>query len=271
MKHTIDIDGVKHDLDIRAMGEDFVVYRKMYVPPLTRENIGKVNPGDWAEHLERFRKNGWQNLIERFLRDHIRAIGSCAILAWDGDAVIGKMYFTTKEMWDAFRGADCWFCVEHESMPHFIQSSSDERIQTLLASPSQTLQILCFNIGHQDRRYHGQGIAKAMVEYLKQWARRRGWRRLVMESCPDITPTVVLGEHVLRRGTLERRGFHVAKEQPAPPEEAEHRLRVIKDLAAGKTDYPEWADWFVENFPRLSADSGSRLEYDKNYVMAYEL
>jgi GNAT superfamily N-acetyltransferase len=271
MKHTIEMDGEKRDIDIRPMDESFIVYRKMYAPPLTRDNIGKVNPGDWAEHLERFQKNGWQRLIERFMRDHIGAIGSCAILAWDGDGVIGKMYFTTREMWDAFRASGCWFCPEHESMPEFIQSLSGERLEALLASPSRTLQILCFNIGHQDERYHGQGIAKAMVECLKQWARQRRWRRLVMESCPDITPTIVLGEHKLRRGTLERLGFRVAEEYLASSEEAEHRLRVINDLAAGKTDYPDWADWYVANFPRLSADSGWKLQYNRDYLMAYEL
>jgi len=271
MRHTIQIDGAKRRIEIRAMDEDFVVYRKMYVPPLTSDNIGKVNPGDWSEHLELFQENGWQELIKRFFRDHIRAIGSCAILAWDGDGVIGKMYFTTKEMWDAFRAADCWFCVEHESMPNFIQFLSHKRMQALLGSPSQTLQVLCFNIGHQDDRFHGQGIAKAMVEYLKQWARGRGWRRLVMESCPDITPTTVLGPHVLRRGTLERCGFSVAEKEPVPLQEAERRLRVVEELAAGKTEYPDWADWYVENFPRLYAGSEWRLEYDKNYVMTYDL
>ncbi len=253
------------------MDDSFVVYRKMYVPPLTPDNIGKVNPGDWAEHLEKFRSLGWQKLIEDFLGKHIRLSGSCAILAWDGDGVIGKMYFTTKEMWDAFRAADCWFCVEHDSMPKFIQSLSDERMEALLASPSRTLQILCFNVGHMDGRYHGQGITKAMVRYLQQWARERGWHRLIMESCPDITPTIVLGGHTLRRGTLERLGFHVAEERLAPPKEAEHRLRVINELAAGKTDYPDLADWYVENFPRLSADPGWRSEYDKDYLMACDL
>jgi GNAT superfamily N-acetyltransferase len=271
VRHAIAVDGQERGIEIRAMGEGFIVYRKMYVPPLTPDNIGKVNPGDWAEHLEKFGDRRWRKLIEEFLRKHIQVIGSCAILAWNGDGVIGKMYFTTKEMWDAFRAADCWFCVEHETMPEFIQSLSDERIEALLASPSRTLQMLCFNIGHQDERYHGQGIAKAMVRYLQQWARERGWRRLVMESCPDITPSIVLGEHVLRRGTLERLGFHVAEEQPAPPKEAEHRLKVINELAAGKTDYPDWADRCVEDFPRLLADPAWKSEYDKDYLMECDL
>ena len=52
MKHQITVDGQERQIDIRPMDEDFIVYRKMYVPPLTLENIGQVNPGDWGEHLD---------------------------------------------------------------------------------------------------------------------------------------------------------------------------------------------------------------------------
>jgi GNAT superfamily N-acetyltransferase len=268
MQHRISIDGCERVIDIRAMDEDFIVYRKMYQPPLTRDNIGKVNPGDWAEHLEKFRKNGWQELIKEFLRKQICAIGSCAILAWDGDGVIGKMYFSTKELWDACRKADCWLCVENESMPKFIQSLSDSQLAELLHSPTRTLRIICYNIGHQDERYHGHGIARAMIEYLKQWASQRGWRRLIAEACPDITPTMCCGPNNPRRGQLERCGFHVLEESRIPPKEAEWRLGVIEELIAGKRDWPAWAAHYVQNFERILASNPSwRAEYDKEYLM----
>lgn len=95
MRHSISIDGQDREIDVRAMDEDFIVYRKMYAPPLTPANIGKINPGDWAEHLQEFQGKGWQKLIEDFFRKLIHKMGSCAILAWDGDGVIGKMYFFT--------------------------------------------------------------------------------------------------------------------------------------------------------------------------------
>jgi GNAT superfamily N-acetyltransferase len=138
-------------------------------------------------------------------------------------------------------------------------------------SPSRTLRILCFNIGHQDERYQGQGIAKAMVEYLRQWARQYGWRRIEALSCPDIIPTTVIGDWMLRRGPLERRGFRVVEESAAPPEEVELRLQAINDLAAGKKDHPAWADWYVRNFQRFATDTARKSEYDKNYLMACEL
>ena len=49
MKHRIVVDGQERDIEIRAMDEKFIVYRKMFAPPLTPENIGKVNPAKSGE------------------------------------------------------------------------------------------------------------------------------------------------------------------------------------------------------------------------------
>ena len=35
MKHPIEIDDEQRDIEIRAMDESFVLYRKMYVSPIT--------------------------------------------------------------------------------------------------------------------------------------------------------------------------------------------------------------------------------------------
>ena len=271
MKHPIKIGGLQRDIDIRPMDEDFIVYRKMYVPPLTRESISEVNPGDWREHLEEFKRAGWQELIREFLRRQIRALGSCAILGWDGNGVVAKMHFTTAEMFDAFKARGGCYCIESRSMPAVIESLKDAEVAELLKSPSRTLRILCFNVGHFDQRYHGQGIATALIECLKQWARERGWRRILADSCPDITPTTVVGDHLLRRSALERRGFRVLENTLAPPEQARARLRAIEVYAGGQNEHPVRTNWYVRNFQRLYADLAWRSEYDLDHVMVCDL
>jgi hypothetical protein len=114
--------------------------------------------------------------------------------------------------------------------------------------------MLCFNVGHRDRRYHGQGIAKAMIEYLEQWSRDRGWRRIEAHSCPDITRTTDIGDWMFRRGPLERRGFHVVEEMHLPPDEASERLKQIKAHLAGRNGLQKGADWYADNVHRLTAD-----------------
>ena len=193
------------------------------------------------------------------------------MLGWDGGGVIAKMYFTTDEMSEAFKARGGVPCVESRSMPAVIETLMDDEVTQLLNSPSRTLRILCFNVGRFDRRYHGQGIATAMIECLKQWAHERGWRRLLAESCPDITPTTVIGNHMLRRGALERRGFRVLEKTLAPPEQAQARLHAIEMFATGRNDHPAWTEWYVRNFQRLYADPAWRSEYDMDYVMACDL
>jgi len=276
MQHRISIDGRERVLDIRAMDQDFIVYRKMYKPPLTPENIGEINPWDWRKHLEEFKAKGWQKVIEDFFRKHIRATGSCAILAWDGNGVIGKMYFTTREMWDAFRQTGGFMCVEHESMPKAILTFTDEQLQTLLNSPSRTLRIACFNIGHFDSRYQGQGIASAMLEFLKRWAIDRRWRTIQIESCPDVVPGASLGGHVLRRSALERRGFHVSLQTRVSPKEAAGRRDAIERILSGKLWPPD--HWYMksgqrnmENVRKLAQDPSWKDVYDLDYIMAFDL
>ena len=271
MRHSIKIGGLQRDIDIRPMDEDFIVYRKMYVPPLTRENISQINPGDWREHLEEFKRAGWQQAIQAFLQREIRALGSCAMLGWDGNGVVAKMHFTTAEMYDAFKARGGCHCIESRRMPAVIESLKDEQVAELLGSRSRTLRILCFNVGHFDQRYHGQGLATAMIECLKQWARERGWRRILADSCPDITPPTVVGDHLLRRGALERRGFRVLENTLAPPEQARARLRAIEAYASGKQEHSAEASWYVRNFPRLHAAFVWRSEYDLDHVMACDL
>jgi len=238
MTHTFRFDGELRVIDIRLMDESFIVFRKMYTPPLTPENIGKTSPGDPSD------------IIREFFRKQIRTIGSCGVLAWDREGVIGKMYFTTKELYETFRkgGHFCvgYYCVEHEGMPRIIQSMSDEDLDRLLASPSKTLRIGCFNIGHSDERYHGKGIASAMIDLLKRWASERGWKRLETLSYPDVVPRS-WAPHILRRGALERRGFHIVKESKITAEEMAERRAY------------------------LNLDSELDKEFDRKYLMVFDL
>ena len=256
MKHTIEIDGGQRDIDIRPMDETFVVYRKMYVPPITRENIDTGTPDDPA-CLGEFLRSDAPRVIESFLRKQIRAIGSCAILAWDGDGVVGKMYFTTREMWDAFREAGGSLCIEHESMPRVIQSLGDAEIDALLESKSKVLRILCFNIGHFNAGYHQQGIVSAMLETLKVWARERGWEKLEVRACPSVVPFDALDS--LPRRSLEKRGFRVDREV-AVPEKAEYRQAAVERVLAG-----QYGDGDVDSrlYPRDAAQKQAQAENAK--------
>ncbi len=268
MKQTILCEGKSKEIDVRLMDESFIVYRKMYRPPLTPDNIDKINPGDWGEHLERFKREGWQQVIEEFFRKQIRVIGSCGVLAWDGGGVIGKMYFTTKELYNRFRNGG-YYCVEHESMPRIIQSISNEELMSLLRSPSKTLRMICFNVGHADTRYQGKGIASTMIELLKEWAGKRGWSRLEALAYPDVIPYGAWAPHILRRGALERRGFHVLEERQVTEGERKHQRSYLNRYLneVGRIHH----SWGFEEAEKKVYDSSVMKNYHREYLMAFDL
>lgn len=274
MKHSITIDGETRNLDIRAMDESFIMYDKLWKAPLRRQDLPPAEPGTTAY------------TIQEFLRRQVHAIGSCMILAWDGDGLIGKMHFTTRELAEAIGGAGPepgGYCVD--SYPTLggcfaqkLRAFSDEELERLLRSGSRTLRVVCFNIANRDPRYHGQGIATALLEYLKRWAKERCWRRLEMRTCPDVVPAGgpgnwVAGPWILRRGPLERRGFRVIEEIAREPEEIRRRQRRIEEAARAKSeDCPEQDMlWHLENFHRIYADERGRSDYDRDYLMVCDL
>jgi len=264
MKHTLEIDGEKRILDILPMDEDFVVYGKLWEAPLTRKDLPVPEPGTP------------EDVIEEFFRKQIRSVGSCLVLAWDGDGIVGKMHFTTREVHETIGGPEKYdspscYCVDHEGFAPRVRESGDEELTPLLESPSRTLRVLCFNVGHMDERWHGKGIATALLDCLKEWAPQRGWRRLEAVSCPDITPTTTIGSWMFRRGAFERRGFHVAEETVVSAEEAGRRLREIEAFLSGDREHPPWSQWYADNVRRLAADPAWPSDYDKDYLMACDL
>jgi len=264
MRHAVTVDGDDKTLDVRAMDADCIIHWKLEQAPTKPADMEQPQPGESA------------HAVRQFFVKQVEKNGSCMILAWEGDVVVGQMHFTTREIHKTLGGPENYeagscYCVDHEGFGPKLSEFNDEGIEHLLESESRVLRILCFNVGHTDPRWHGKGIAKAMVEYLKQWAREREWRRIEARSCPDIIPTSIVGDWMLRRGTYERLGFHVKQEHKVTPEESENRLWEIERLSAPNPDYPPWVKYYVTQLPRLLIDPDWKTEYDKNYLMACDL
>jgi hypothetical protein len=131
------------------------------------------------------------------------------------------------------------------------------------------------NVGHFNTRYHGQGIASAMLDELKAWARARGWRRIETLSCPDVVPFWALGPQHLRRSPLERRGFCVVSETTVPPDQVEFRRAAIRRIRTGQYGEEDWDfktyPYNLEQVARVAAASDWESACAKDYVMAYDL
>jgi len=160
-------------------------------------------------------------------------------------------------------------------MPKIILSLRENELAKLPRSESKPLFILCFNVGHFDTRYHGKGIASAMVTFLKNWARERDWEGIEALSCPDVVPFHALGPQHLRRSRLESHGFRVISEKRVALGEAAIRRNSIEDIISGSLDEKHW---MVRSYPgnvemvrQLTLDSSWSETYDKEHVMGCDL
>lgn len=139
----------------------------------------------------------------------------------------------------------------------------------LVKSPSKSLRIVCFNVGHADTRYQGKGIASAMIDLLKEWAGQRGWSRLEALAYLDVVPYGAWAPHILRRGALERRGFHVLEERQVTEREREHQrsylVRYLNEV--GRIHH----SLGLEEAEKRTYDSAVMNNYHKEYLMAFDL
>ena len=95
-------------------------------------------------------------------------------------------------------------------------------------------------------------------------------------SCPDVVPIIAFSAMWLRCGTLERLGFHIAEETRVSVSEAADRRDAIERILSGKLWPPD--HWYmktdqhnIKKVKELASSTEWQDEYDKKYVMAFDL
>jgi len=109
----------------------------------------------------------------------ITDLGSCAMLAFDGDRHIGQLQFrryepgtrSTSGVWD----------------PHYWMDFGNRAP----ALPPDTLCVCCYHVGQlddspeRDGRYQGRGIGARLLQALLDWARAREFAALIAKGAPS--------------------------------------------------------------------------------------
>jgi GNAT superfamily N-acetyltransferase len=116
---------------------------------------------------------------EAELRARINALGSAAVLAFDGDQHVGQLQFRQYErtlrspdgLWDPLYWGD------------FGDDAPD--------LPPQTLSIFCYHVGQldnsedRDKRYQGRGLGLALLDFFLGWAKDAGYAAVAAKATPE--------------------------------------------------------------------------------------
>jgi GNAT superfamily N-acetyltransferase len=191
---------MQENLVISPMGEDFILWRCLHGGPLSPQSID-----EWPEP----NFMGWESRREMnvpVLRKLTDAYGACAMLAREGERVVGSLRFYPKALGLGGGG----LCLQGEP------TGPRDRLEQCGLPPfeqigDKTLQVHCMATGspfQAENSYQRKGLGSALVRELIRWAREKGWQAIEAGAFEDLP---VLYEHVGGAGRRfwEKLGFRV--------------------------------------------------------------
>ena len=144
----------------------------------------------------------------RFLARVIEVYGSCAILAWDDDKVVGYVRYFPQSLLEKLGVAS--LCMQ-QAPPNGVSKETIEiDFPTLEESQKNALKINCMMVGSQRR-----GVGSALVKELIRWAREESWPSLEATAFCDL-PGIYEITGQAGRSFYEKLGFEVVSQKPNP-------------------------------------------------------
>ena len=216
------------DFVIAPMSEDFLVWRCLHGGPVSRRTIDGPPPNlevDWPSTRAR-------NLP--LLRNLTRTYGACAILAHDGDDVVGTLRFYPKPLCSFGEGSG--FCLQQRYPAGPKDDLAAGELPPLEASVDKTLFIHCLMIAAppgDPNRYRRKGLATRLGLELIRWAKDHGWSAIEASAYEELPMFYAISGAAGRR-FWERLGFRMVHKdiEPAISGEFLEKLR-LDAVAAG--------------------------------------
>jgi len=214
------------EIVVEPMTEDFILWRCIHSGPLSHDTIDQWSPDDkmpWLRYLDRNKA-----LLSKLT--HI--YGACAIVAKDGDDIVGQLRFYPKAAWEM--GGAGLLCLQQDSPAGPVDDFAEMDFPPREKLQDRTLEVHCLMAGPaSDQRYKRKGIATRMVKVLIQWAKANGWEAIEANSFEDL-PLLYQVTGNAGHTFWEKLGFRVADRFPHPHFQ-ERTDFVIKLEEQGKT------------------------------------
>ena len=197
------------DVVVEPMTEEFIVWRCLHGGPLSCKTID-LWPAASTMLLERYRDRNMP-----LLRKLIQTYGTCAIVARDGDQVVGQLRFYPKVVCAMNAG---YLCLQQDQPAGPADGFADRDFPEPASIEDKTLSVHCMMTGSSQQAenpYQRKGIGTRMAETLIQWARANGWEHIEADAFEDI-PLIYEITGSAGYTFWEKLGFHIADRHPHP-------------------------------------------------------
>jgi GNAT superfamily N-acetyltransferase len=195
---------------LEPMSEDFILWRCLHGGPLSRDSIDQ-----WpsAAHMP------WDGYSRRNIPLLIKltnTYGACAILARDGDRVVGHLRFYPKAISEIVGAGGLCLQQDPPNGPDKDFAGGDFPVPDELAD--RTLKVHCLMTGsplQKENPYQRKGIGSQMVRKLIEWARANGWEGIEAEAFEDL-PIIYECTGSAGHTFWEKMGFRLMDRHPHP-------------------------------------------------------
>ncbi len=226
------------DVVVEPMTEELILWRCLHGGPLSVKTIdqfpqkGPMSAMPWARYRDR-------NMP--LLRKLIRTYGSCAIVARDGEQVVGQLRFYPKAVCAMNAG---FLCLQQDPPAGPVHGFADNDFPQLESIEDKTLSVHCLMTGSSQQAenpYQRKGIGTRMVKTLIQWARAKGWEYIEAHAFEEI-PLIYEITGCAGYTFWQKLGFHIADRHPHPHlQDQEEFVKNLEEQAKAVGLSPERA------------------------------
>jgi len=224
------------DIVIEPMTEQFLVWRCLHFGPLSPDTIEQY-PSSGEVPWERCRKRN-PPLLAKLTRTY----GACAIVARDGERIVGHLRFYPKTVCGMVDAGS--LCLQQDYPAGPTDRFAETDFPPLSQIEDKTLVVHCLMTGstqQKDNPYQRKGIGSRMVTALIEWARTHGWRRIEADSFEDL-PIIYEITGSAGHTFWEKLGFRLADRRPHPYlQEPSEFLTTLEEQARALGISPERA------------------------------
>ena len=213
-------------IEIKAMDEKFILWRCLHGGPLSKQTMDQ-----WPEkQADSWKKHRAVNVP--LLQKVIKTYGTCAMVACDGDEIVGMLRFYPKALMAMTKAGSMCLQQSHPAGP--ADDLVDEELPSQAECEDRTLEVHCVMTcrpfsGEEKAKVFGgdclsktdagarKGIGLKLAKALVAWAREQGWKRIEVTTHPDLDIFYGITGSA-GQSFWQKAGFKVENVRPMPKE-----------------------------------------------------